>query len=288
MNEQFRPEIEKNVEKSTGHDVEIIASFRRHFDPKKNPEGMSLDELSDKGRQQSADLGPELSGKIKGYSSPKERAQDTIDIAFQNVDENADIINQRLLEEEQTETGRQFNIRIKKELDTVPGVKDLILKAMKLADKELKPDDEMTKYDFIIQYYLDHPEEISEPGGTPHEAAQDIAARVDMYRRMSDRLYDGSEVRLENATHGPKLEPFLQQVMIRREGDKQIRGFDNVMEIGGAFKPGENFETVIRKDEQGNETMFLQVRGQEYEIDMETVKTLAQEYKDRIKQQKTP
>lgn len=284
MSEKFNPEIsmgEKDAKKLTGHNIEITTSFRRHFDPKKSPEGMSLDELSDTGKQQAVDFGTKLSGKIKGYASPKERAQDTIDIAFQNIGEGAEIINQELSSADKEKEGRHFNIRVKKELDTVPGIKDLVLKAMELADQELKPDSAMTKYDYVVQYYLDHPEEITEQGGTPREAAQDIASRVDLYRRMSERLKNGSEVTLENGTHGPKLEPFLQQVMIRREGGEVIKGFNNIMEIGGAFKPGENFEIVIKRDEQGDETNILHVRGQEYEIDSNAIKKLAEEYKKR-------
>lgn len=269
------------TEKKTGHNIEIIASFRRHFDPKKSPENLSLDELSDKGKAQAAELGTNLTGKVKGYASPKERAQETIDIAFQNASESAVIINQKLLDDKRQVKSREFNIRVKKELDTIPGIKNLVLKATELADKELTPEDKMEKHDYIIQYYLDHPEEMTEPGGSPREAAQDIASRVDLYRRMSDRLYDGSEVRLENVTHGPKLESFLKEVLLRLEGDKVKKGFDNVMEIGGAFKPGENIEVVIKKDEAGQEKMILIVRGQEYEIDSEEVKKLAEEYTER-------
>lgn len=275
--------IETKDKKSYGHNVEMTISFRRHFDPKKDLKtGMSLDELTEKGKGQSADLGKELSGKVKGFASPKKRAGETIDLAMQNATDDAEIINKK---SEENKDNRAFNIRIKKELETLQNITPIWKEGGKWADQQIAKGDETPKYDLQIQYYLDHAERAKEVGSqTPRESAQDIAHLLDTYLRMSKRLYDGSKVRLENATHGPKLETFLREVLVQVKEGKTVKGFKNLKDIGGAFQPGENFEVVVRRDDQGEMTTAMRIRGREYEIDAEELGLLTEEYNKRTEE----
>lgn len=291
MHDQHIPTPEtKDAEKKFGHNIEMVASFRRHYDPAKDDKGMSLDSLTEAGIENAKTLGKTLNDEpvIKGYGSPKERAKDTIDFALDKVDENVRVLNQKQTPGLNDKSARTYMIRQKKELDTVPrSVVPVWLEAMAYAKDQVAAGDKTSALDLATQYLFDHPERLEATGSPSMRViAQDTAARLDLYRRMSGRLYDDSHVRLENGTHGPKLESILKEIILRKEGDKVIKGFNNVSEIGGAFNPGENFDAVITRDAQGNEKMTIRLRGQEYDVDMDALKTLAGEYKQRMEQAK--
>lgn len=289
MRENFERNVIKEESKEFGHNIEIVASFRRHFDPAKDESGMSLDQLTEKGREDAKKLGQTLAEPvIKGYSSPKERAKDTIDLALSNINKSVRILNQPQSPKHQDGSEHTYIIREKRELDTVPkSVTGLFKEGLVYAKEQAAAGNQTPALDLAIQYMFDHPER-AEALGAPsmREIAQDLAARLELYRQMSGRLYDNSRLRLENGTHGPKLEPLLKEIILRKEGNKIIKGFDNVSEIGGAFKPGENFEVLIKRGDKEEEKITLRLRGQEYDIDTAKLKKLSEEYQERIKREK--
>jgi len=93
---------------------------------------------------------------------------------------------------------------------------------------------------------------------------------------MTERFYSSSDVRLVNVTHGPKIEPFLQEVV----------GFKNLEEIGGALQPGESIKFAVSIDENKNKVVKLLFRDKEYPVDEAQVKALAQEYRNILEGKK--
>ena len=62
------------------------------------------------------------------------------------------------------------------------------------------------------------------------------------------------------------------------DDNKEVVGFDNLEEVGGALKFTEGMEFIIKTDEQGDKKLTVKFRGQEYDIDMEKLNELAKSY----------
>ncbi len=280
--------LERPAEKEDfGSSIKAVLEFKRHQDPGKTPEGMSADFLTEKGRNASVSDGQKVEEKTaKGYASPKLRAQETVDLMLQNVDDDVRVINKTLeslkgaraekLVNNQRE-GNEFNIRTRKELDATANFAKIMPLASAWADEQIKTGAKLDKYSLIVQWYLDNPEICKENGVLGgHETATEISERVAVELKMTERFYNGSEVRLVNVTHGPKIEPFLQEIV----------GFKNLEEIGGALQPGESISFAVSIDEKKKKSVMLLFRGKEYLVDESKIRDLAQEYRDRIEGRK--
>ncbi len=288
---------EQEREVKTGHNIYIEVDFDRHFQPNKDPQtGSSLDELAPKGHQQKRSRGAELGDyvgehgmKVKEYASEKIRAnQSASEIDFFNEEQAENIINQPLtaeLKRKLADQGyektlidrRRFGhlIRIKKELNPMRFGKDFKLKAF------LNKDGSKKTYDEVVQFCLDN----NDPSGettTSREAAGAYAYRLETIKRMTDRLYNDSDVLLKHKTHGPNPDALLREIMVK---DGQT-GFDKVEEIGGAIKPGEGIKFIINVDNKGDKTIKLKFRNKVYDIDENKVAELSQEYKNKLIQDK--
>lgn len=119
------------------------------------------------------------------------------------------------------------------------------------------------------------------------EVAGRFSLLFDRYIRMADRLKNDSRVLYIAGTHGGLIEPFLREVMVRRTADgKEIHGFKDINEIGGAFRPSEAFNINVEIDDGGQKRVTLTFddrgRGKEGEmctVDLERLEELAGEYK---------
>lgn len=270
-----------------GRDIEAKLTFIRHQDPGKTPEGMSADFLTEKGQLAAQEQGGTIEApKVAGYASPKLRAQETEDLILQNVNEGTEVINKKLAELEGTRAAQRgdnqrpenrFRIKVRKELDALVNFGNIKPQIDAWVAEQKKAGDERGVYDLMIEYYLDNPE-VDKAGDvlTPREAAAEIAERAATELGMTERFYQGSQVEMVNVTHGPKLEPFLQEVI----------GFKSLVEIGGAVQPGEGLSFMVKIDNQGQKETKLLFRGKEYAVDEEKIKELAQEYRDRLKIEK--
>jgi hypothetical protein len=271
-----------------GRNIHTVIEMSRHEEPGKITEGpkagMSADFLTEKGQQRSADKGSGIKeGFVKDYSSPKLRAQQTGDLGLQAVDANANgvfIINQKLENFKGVvkgqKPGSEFIMRIRSELDTTKNFDLINAEAKPWVAEQLSQGSKMTAYDLTVQYYLDHQDRCAELGTTtPQEAATEVAYTIIQEIDMSQHFKNDSDVRLRNFTHGPKLEPFLQRAVAKKNHGL---GFKSVDEIGGAVKPGESFLVPADRDSQGNLSVKLTFRGQDYSLDEQTVREMAKEY----------
>lgn len=269
-----------------GRNVHVEIEFMRHEEPGKTPEGMSADYLTEGGRQKAAAKGKTIDKPVKGYSSPKLRAQETIDLQLQNVDidEEVQVINQRQAAAAgprefktvgEIAKGQKpenvFNIRVRSELDVAANFAKIMPECQAWAKEQVASGSKRSVYDLVVQYYLDHPERAVELGvTTPEESARKIAFAADREIRMTPRLYSDSDIKLLNGTHGPNLEPFLQKII----------GFKSLEEIGGALNPGEGFKLDSKTDSAGNQTVKLLFRDKEYPVDTEQIRKLAAEFRN--------
>lgn len=337
------PEVLQSKDQKYGTNIHAVIEFSRHEVPGKNPDGSSADFLEPEGQQKAADKGETISEQyVKDYSSQKLRAQETGVLGLQNVAETVEVINQRLEGKQGVVKGQkpenEFIMRLRPELDAIPGFTKFMNHAecKKYVAEEMAENPSAGKLDLVIQYYLDRPELAEKVGvTTPGEAAEEMAFAAEREIKMTDRMKSGSEVRLRNFSHGPKLEPFLQKVIIFENGQ---HGFKNLDEIGGSFGPGESFQFNVNKDAQGRtevtitlnksrnkstreqeivarleqinnqlktahgqkaeelekegEALEKEIRTvsqqQEYKLDMDIVKELADKYRLRLKKQRIP
>ena len=270
-------------QKEFGRNIRAVLEFKRHQDPGKDPEtGMSADFLTSKGREAASSDGRKINEEtVKGYASPKLRAQETVDLMLQNVDDGIRVINKtteslgagakHLIKKQRA--SNEFNIRTRKELDATANFGKVMPLASAWAEEQIKEGAKLDKYSLIVQWYLDNPDVCRENGVlTGQETAAEIAERVSVELGMTERLYSGSNVRLVNVTHGPKIEPFLQAVI----------NFKEIEEIGGALQPGESLQFKVDINENRQKEVKLLFRNQEYTVDEGLIKMLAQKYRERL------
>lgn len=266
-------------------EYKVVSRFHRHFDPEKDPTGLSLDKLSDKGKKQGLAIGEGLKGsgetkKIKKAGrSPKERTLESLEYMFQGADL------------------KDIKIYEKEELDTM-AIPNNVKDGMFYKDKEKK---EKRTFNETIDFMLNHPDMKKEGEDSAERLAHrvNVALKIPRILAKGDKKLEefskrmGNDVLLENVTHGPVQEAFLKQVVIL-EDDKggKKHGFDSVEEIGGAFRPGEGFEIETVVDKNGEQTKKLVVyrlneegtkidRKEELEVDWDEIERLGENYRKR-------
>lgn len=280
-----------------GKNVHITATFSRHEEPGKTPEGMSADFLTDRGKQRAKERGTaEISHEFVMTTGSKavERARETGALEKEGMVDlsNIDRVVNRQFTDRLAQAGhKKFGERgghviyRNPDLDPVKGLKNMWLEAGQKAAKaigrgEITADQKET---FQYEYFLNNPDHAEELGSqTPREAAQDVAHRVSQTLQMSSRLYEGMDLDNRNYTHGPKPECALKFIL--RQPDGKV-GYDKLEEIGGPFKPGESFSLDIQRDKNGELLPVGIKRGDKKlgSLDMEMVKTLTEEYRSREK-----
>lgn len=290
MKNLFEEVIDPEKEIKYGLNVHAVLEFGRHEIPGKTPEGMSADYLTPEGQASAKERGQKIKEKnVAAYSSPKDRAQETVDIEMQasqeSVEEAVNVINKKiaelpegLLSEGSQKENNEFKVKIAKELDTVENFNKIMPQAKEWAQKELAGGSKRSQMDLIIQFYLDNPELCEKEGvTTPHEAATQIAYRAARELGMTERFLNETDIRLVNITHGPKLEPFLLEV---------IDDFKTLEDMGDSFNPGESFEFEVQTDKDGQKSVKLNFRGKSYDVNEENLSKLATEYREKLLQQR--
>lgn len=278
---QFKEEF--NLEKKEfGKNVHAVLEFLRHATPGKTPEGMSADFLTEGGQDMAKGLGKQRpkEKKVGGYSSPAKRAQETGDLYLDNTDDSVEVINSTMAETKANysaqKEGNVFRMKTKQELAPVAGFAKIMPLAKAYAKAEKEAGFKLDDLTLIIQFYLDNPNLCEQNGvDLPREAAASIAHRVATELGMTERFAQDTDVRLINVTHGPKLEPFLKEVI----------GFKKLEDVGGAVREGENLQFVVDIDNDKNKKVTLVFRDKEYEMtpeQIETILTLSREYKEKL------
>lgn len=247
----FNPESQ---EKRFGTDVQIHAIFMRHGE--KDEHG----ELTDEGKKQALEFGESIEDKdaIKGYSSPVQRAVETVERVIENSPHD-----------------KKLKTRIRTEIGIPSSSQNLRNKFKEL--EKLSPD-------AATEWYLSFGTEKPDLETTsPHEIAESFAYVLTKYLRMAEKLYSGSNIDLINVTHQGLPEALLKEILIQQKDDQKIIGFDKLEDIGGALKFTEGMEFLIKTDEQGNKSLKLNFRGQTYDLEMDKLGELAKSYEEKQK-----
>ncbi|MFA6466534.1 MAG: hypothetical protein WCV71_01585 [Patescibacteria group bacterium] len=269
-----------------GQNVHAVLEFGRHEIPGKTPEGMSADWLTEQGKQNAATRGGEIKeANVAAYASPKERAQETVDLEMQAADifseGGVNVVNKRssdlpegLLKEGIQKKDNAFKVKVAEELDAVPNFAKIMPACQAWAEAEKQAGSKRGAYELIVQYYLDNTDLCEKEGvTTPHQAATEIAYRVAREVGMTEKFLNNTDIRLVNITHGPKLEPFLMAV---------VDDFETLEDMGDALKPGESFELEVDTDQAGVKTIKLKLRGKYYEVNNKALAELSDEYLKKV------
>lgn len=264
---EFSPEQKEKY----GRNVKIHAIFIRHGE-----KGVSTvtaeTALSETGRRTSIEFGRKLEKReaIKAYTSDTERTIETARLVVEN-----------------SPTQRKMVQRVRKELGFYYDKEgDFFRKAMEIKKETLGPDfnnlseeekrrrtRESDKRQ--IDYYLSFGDKRPDlKTFSPVETAAMVARRVDIYIRMAERLYSGSDVDLINVSHDFPLSAFLKETLVREVEGKKVRGFKTLDEIGGPIEFNEGFEFLIQTDSERNKSVKIVFRNKEYQVDVERLKEL--------------
>ena len=260
--------------------MHLTFAFRRHEEPGKTPEGMSADWLTEAGKAHAKETGKGLEAEYLMVAGSKgvKRARETGGLilgSFRDEHGASAIVNREMSADQQKDLGHgemppgDRVIYRSGDLDPVKNFAAVVKAAKAEGAMDLGSQ---------IQWWLDHPAEcqaMSVP--TSKEIAAEMAHRLSIGLKMSGKLYAGLDVRFENLTHGPKLEALLKEILVH-EGQA---GFKRLEEIGGMVQPGENIDFDIRRDETGQESIKLKLRGHEYDIDMAALARLQELYARR-------
>jgi hypothetical protein len=280
--ETFRNDQEKSPEeRERGHNTHVDFTFTRHGTPGKTPEGMSADFILPEGLEQVREVGKKEKAEyvlVTGSSNVK-RARETGKSYMEGVNESGltEIINKK-----GSEKTAEFGVYAIADLNAIKDVskvyKPLLDEGKKLIAEGKLQKEELEGY--ASGKYLQVPEEKFKEQGvaTLKETAMEMAHHLSSGIKMSGRLFEGIEVKVNNFTHGPRTECLLKFVL--KQKDKT--GFDDVKEIGGPVKPGESIDFFIERDEKGElKPIKIKFRGEEYDFDMDKFNQLVEEYQEK-------
>ncbi|MFA4937267.1 MAG: histidine phosphatase family protein [Patescibacteria group bacterium] len=275
INESLNREREKY-----GRNVIINAWFVRHGE-----KGLSTNTaettLTEGGKKKSSEFGKKFlkQDMIKSYSSDTDRTKETARLIVDNSPT--------------TEKGVQ---RIQDELAFHYDPKGNFTKEVMRIKKETLGDDfekldAKDKQERIAQsdclqneYYLNFSDRRPDPKTySPVETAALLAKRLSVYMNMTEKLCSGSKIDLVNTSHDFSLTAFLHEVILREVDGKKVRGFNNIVEIGGPIEFNEAFNVCITTNEQGIKSYKLFFRGTEYVLDddrLEELGRMADDIKD--------
>lgn len=273
-----------------GKNTKVTETFTRHAKPGKTPEGMSadfilpegLEEIKQKGRGETE---PKYYMMIAGSKGVK-RARQTGQSYAEGVNEAGavEIINK---EGKEGSKLSEFGVYAMSDLDPFKDVgkimKPILDEGKKLIEEKKLKSEELEGW--AIAKFLQTPDEkfIEQGVPLPREVAARMAHRLSTGLRMSEKIFKNLEMKVNNFTHGPNAECLLKYV-IKNNGKS---GFNDVAEIGGAFKTGENVDFIIERDETGLlKPIKINLRGQEYDFDMEEFNKLREEYNEKKQQEK--
>lgn len=243
------PEIK---EKKTGKNVDLHVRFVRHGN--KLPDGSLAKEGFDEAEKFGKKMNSEDRQVIKGYSSPFKRVEQTIDTIIKNAPHD-----------------RKLQLRKRAELGIYPCSADYLKQW-----KAIEAQGDNTK---LLDWYWSFGDKRPDSGTwSPKEVSELFAHILTKYMKMPNKLFDGSKVDLINGTHLGLAESLLKETLVRDvDGEKKI-GFQSVSEIGGGLNTTEEIDFHITTDEKENNLVKVNLRGKEYDVDLDKVNVLNRDY----------
>jgi len=271
----------KDAGREKGKNVSVQFVLRRHENPGKLPDGMSADFITEQGianaQKTGGDLADEATYLMVTGSKRVKRGRETgghIAGSFRDEAGAAALVNKEMSAEAQEKAGHgkmppgDVVIYRSGDLDPVKNFATVMKQSKEAGAKDVTE---------VIQFWIDNPDKAKAAGTlTSEEVAAELAHRLSIGVKMSDRLYEDTDLRIENLTHGPKPDALLSEIMLQKDG---TRGFEKLEEIGGAFNAGEGVVFDINRDSDGEVSLKIKFRGEEYGVDMNRLDELQDLYR---------
>jgi broad specificity phosphatase PhoE len=156
-----------------------------------------------------------------------------------------------------------------------------VIQALRAKNPDLT-DDDLRKIDLLstvegIDFYLNSKEEdFDDQTDPPEKAAARVALRVANAIDMIKDLRSETAMDYFLVSHDYVIAAFLQQILVQKTADgKEKRGFDSLTELGDdPIDFLENAEFVVKTDNDGNKTVELMFRGENFGMDMDRLNAL--------------
>lgn len=245
-----------------GLNVELHTTFMRHGE--KDKEGL----LTETGAQQAQAYGASIkqADAIQAYSSVVERSIETTANAIAAARHTGDYGLGK------SPAGR--NIRLKKEI-SMPDIFDTKFGKELMKRYKQSPED-------ATNWYFAQGSKASRGGSlSATQLAEGFAYILKSNMGLSNKIYSNSKVNLINGTHQLLPECLLREVMIREVDGKKVVGFDKIEEIGGLLNYAEPVDFVLKRDDIGDYDMKVNFRGHTFDVDMNRLNKLADNYARR-------
>lgn len=246
---------------------------------------VSTSAISERGKKTSREYGETLDAAkhgAKGYVSHSERTSQTLDEIFKGYQKaNADkpIRFTRTRKELTLEIPDEFLKLYEKKFNEQ---RKKILNELGIAEESfvtLSPDKQEEIAELseepVIKEWLDADNELAKLF-PPSKAAARFA---DIFNKRHDKLAkmlnSGSEIDLFHITHKAITEPFLTSgVLIRKTNGERVTKLE---QLGGSLKTLENWMSEVTTDNNGNPTVTIKFRDEEFIIDPNIFKKLISE-----------
>lgn len=291
----------RKLEEKIGRDTEATFTFLRHSQKSSgrvfSADGgaISTANISEAGKCRAFDFGEDnLSGRDinKSYGTTSDRTIQTLESIFEGAEISPQILKQK------GESKAFFA------LPALPGSADFNKKYDDISEPirrqyihehfdnikfdDLNPDqqEEVAEYaeEPAIEWYLAFDEQRPDKDTpSPRECAAAVAFKVNRLINLPDYMKSGAKVDLVSAGHKTSTEAFLKYVLEREVENEKIAGFDFLSEIGGSLKILDGWDLKVKNDIEGKKIVKLILhrengQQQEFGIDIDVVRQLAQEY----------
>lgn len=282
-NESGRTPVHSEGHEQFGEDVTIRNFWVRHAQKKSGEvfnaaaTGLSTSSISPKGAEMSQEFGATIEALpdgAKGYVSNSPRTTETVENILDGYQKkNPDAPIRKLRLREQLTTADQPADFLKLYDTMFSAEKNRILVERGIAPEAfstLSPDEQQeiaeAAEEPVIREWVDNPESNLAQLYPPETAAARFAALFNRrHQRMADKLHSGSEVDLFHLTHKSVTEPFLASgVLVRKSDGTRITKLE---QIGGSMTPLDEWESVAHTDNDGQPSVTVTIRGEEYSLD---------------------
>ena len=284
-----------------GRNVTIRNFWQRHAQKQSgevfntDKTGISTSAISKSGAERATNLGKTIvAGKdgAKGYKRTSARTEETFDaemIGYAEANPGTPIREKVRVREQLIAPGNAEFIKLYDELWSQNKKTLLAERGLELKDfGALSPDEQEQITEMaeepVIQDWIDNPKSELAKAFPPREAAANFAILFNRrHERMAEKLNSGSEIDLFHNTHKTTTEAFLASgVLVRKSDGKKIT---KIAELGGSLKILDNWESIVKTDEEGKGITTILIRGEKFDIDQEALINLINEGIQRIKEQ---
>jgi len=294
-------DFSRSPEEKIGRNTEARFTFLRHSQKSSgrvfSPDGgsVSMANISEAGKSRAFDFGNEnLTGRNinKSYATTSDRTVQSLEAAFEGAGIDPQILKQK------GESGAFLA------LPALPGSASFNKKYDQISEPirqqyisehfgninfdDLTQDQQEEVAEFAeepaIEWYLAFGDQRpDEDTPSPREYAASVAFKMNRLINLPDHMKSGAKVDLVSAGHKTSTEAFLKYVLEREIGGEKVVGFNSLAEIGGSLKILDSWDLKVLIDSQGKKIVKLVLhresgKQEEYDVNLESVRELAQEY----------